>query len=593
MQTMIFKRPLPVAVLQCALTGLALASLCTAGIAADKTDSSTTLYFNAHVFTAERSAPYAEAVAIRGDRIVAVGSQSAVEKAAGKQAHKVDLHGKFLMPGMIDAHAHPLLGGMTLIMASYPETAISIPELVKFIDAQIDAKKSFIGDTLVIQSLDLGFWSFAKELDALFSHGRYAAIPIVLNGYDGHTGWANQAARQRAGLTADFVRGLPADRQKFFGFEPDFVLNGFVVDFGKNMIDQSLPKPSDEAMLAAGSAGVQYMNSVGITGWLDAAVVGDASGSALESGDTGVLPIYSELARQGKLTAHVAAYPVVSPDAGLGQIAIVEQLRRQFAHVPNLSLPGLKIFADGVIEFPSQTAAMEQPYSNSGKVVAPMFRQTSMNAMVARADRLGLQVHVHAIGDAAVKAALDAFELARKSNPGGKLKHTITHAQFVQPADQQRFAEYNVIAALQLLWALEDNSTVDLVKPYVDSHAYQFMYPARSMLEKGAEIAGASDWPVSTAAPFAAISQAATRVGPEGVLFPAQAMPRMAMLYAYTINAADVLNQSGSIGSLAPGKRADLVLVDRDVLTVEDKELKDAKVLATMFAGRQVFGAGL
>ena len=561
--------------------------------AAEKSEPVTTVYFDAHVFTAETSAPYAEAVAIRGDKILAVGSQSAVEKIAGKSARKVDLHGKFLMPGMIDAHAHPVMGGMTLVMSSYSDTTDNIPDLVKFVNAQIDAKKSYIGDTLVIHDLDLGFWSHSADIDAILSHDRYASIPIVFNGSDGHTGWANQAARVRAGITPEYIRSLSPEQQKFYGFDAAFNPNGFVVDVAKSKIDESLPQPSPELMFAAGEAGVHYMNSVGITGWLDAAATEYASGKGLSPTDTGVYPIYRELAKQGLLTAHVAAYPVLAPDTGLAQLDSVEKLRKQFGDVPNLTIPGIKIFADGVVEYPSQTAAMTKPYINSGKVVAPMFKQANMNALVVEADKRGLQVHVHAIGNAAVKAALDAFEVARKDNPGSTVKHVITHAQFVDPADQQRFAEYHVIAALQLLWALADPSTIEIIKPYIDPQEYLTMYPARSMLEKGTEIAGASDWPVTSAAPIIAIYQAETRVGPEGVLFPEQRMPRMAMLYAYTRNAADVLNQLKTIGTLAPGKRADLVLLDRDVLTVSDDELKDTKVLSTVFAGKRVYGEGL
>ncbi len=575
------------------LAGLVSITFSLAAGAAGKPDVATTLYFNAHVFTAEYSAPYAEAVAIRGDRILAVGSRTAVEKAAGKSARKVDLHGQFLMPGMIDAHAHPVMGGLTLVMSSYSDTTDSIPDLVKFIDAQIDAKKSFIGDTLIIHDLDLGFWSHAAELDAILSHDRYAAIPIVFNGSDGHTGWANSAARERAGLTADFIRKLPADKQKFFGFDAAYVPNGFVVDFGKGIIDQSLPKPSAELMYAAGSAGVQYMNRMGITGWLDAAATDYVGGEPLSPTDTGILPVYQALAQNGALSAHVAAYPVLSPDAGNSQIATVEKLRRQFKDVPNLTIPGIKIFADGVVEYPSQTAAMLKPYINSGLTVPTLFKQASLNSMVAEADKRGLQVHIHALGDGAVRSALDAFEAARKVNAAGKLPFVLTHAQFVAPQDQPRFAQYHVIAALQLLWALADPSTIDIVQPYLDPEEYLTMYPARSLLDMGTEIAGASDWPVTSAAPFEAIFQAETRVGSKGVLFPEQRVPRLAMLYAYTRNAADVLNQSKSIGSLVPGKRADLVLVDRDILVVSAEELKSAKVLSTMFGGKTVFGAGL
>jgi predicted amidohydrolase YtcJ len=213
-----------------------------------------------------------------------------------------------------------------------------------------------------------------------------------------------------------------------------------------------------------------------------------------------------------------------------------------------------------------------------------------MNALVSEAYRRGLTVHIHAIGDLAVKDSLDAFEAARKANPTTRLPMVITHVQFADPEDIPRFGSLHVIAALQLVWAVADPSTNEQVKPYIAPEIYRWMYPARSILDTGGEIAGASDWPVSTANPFAAIYQAETRSGPQGVLDPAQRVPREVMLYAYTRNAAEVLDQSSEIGTIAPGKRADLALIDRDVLTVSADELKDAKVLFTMFGGKLVYG---
>jgi predicted amidohydrolase YtcJ len=166
----------------------------------------------------------------------------------------------------------------------------------------------------------------------------------------------------------------------------------------------------------------------------------------------------------------------------------------------------------------------------------------------------------------------------------------MTHVQFADPEDIPRFGQLHVIAALQLLWAIADPSTNEEVKPYIDPEIYRSMYPARSILDTGGVIAGASDWPVSSANPFAAIFQAETRSGPQGVLDAAQRMPRVAMLYAYTRNSAEVLDQLDEIGSLKPGERADLTLIDRDVLTVPAQELKDASVIFTMFGGRLVYG---
>ena len=567
--------------------------------AADAAPKSATLFYNAHVFTAEPSAPYAEAVAIRGDRIVAVGALESVDKAAGPDARRVDLGGRFLMPGMLDAHVHPigglqvLGGGAILVMANFPNTGASLPDLVAFVAKTIDADTSHLGDTVIVNSLDIGYWAHAAEIDAALSGGRFANVPVVLFGSDGHTGWANSQARARAGITASYLRKLSPAQQAYYGFGPQFAPNGFVVDVGLTRLRLSLPPLSPELLLSFGRAGVHYLNALGITGWLDAAVAGVVGGDRpLTVQDQGSLPVYRELARRGELTGHVAAYPVIRPNDGVQQLDVVEALRREYADVPNLVIPGPKVFADGVVEFPSQTASLTKPYINTGKSAPLLFDPKRFNELVVEADRRGLTVHIHAIGDLAVKASLDAFGAARRANPQGTLPHTLTHAQFVDQEDVPRFAEYNVIAALQLLWAVADPSTNEEVKPYIDSAIYARMYPARSLLEAGATIAGASDWPVSTANPFEAMYQAETRVGPQGVLDAGQRMPRDAMLFAYTRNSARVLNQLAEIGSLAPGKRADLVLIDRDVLTVPVAELGGAKVLWTMFGGKIIYGNG-
>jgi predicted amidohydrolase YtcJ len=564
--------------------------------AADAPDS-TVLFYHAHVFTAEPNAPYAEAVAIRGDRILGVGTLESVEKASGPGVRRVDLGGRFLMPGMLDAHAHPigtrkvLGGGAILVQANFPDTSDSLPDLVSFVGKTVDSRDSLIGDTVIVNGIDIGYWAHAADIDHALSGGRFADVPIVLIGSDGHTGWANKRARARAGITAAYLHKLTPAQRTYYGFGASYVPNGFVVDVGLTRLRMSLPPASMETQLSFGRAGVHYLNALGITGWLDAAVAGVVGGDEpLTVEDPGALPVYRELARRGELTAHVVAYPVIKPDGGAQQLDVVEALRKQYADVSNLMIPGPKVFADGVVEYPSQTAALTKPYLNTGRSAPVLFDPARFKDLVVEADRRGMTVHIHAIGDLAVKASLDALGAARKANPGGTLPHTMTHLQFVDAEDVPRFSQYRVIAALQLLWAVADPSTNEEVKPYIDPAIHARMYPARSLLESGATIAGASDWPVSTANPFEAIYQAETRVGPQGVLDAGQRMPREAMLFAYTRNSAKVLNQLDEIGSIAPGKRADLVLVDRDVLTVPVAEVKDAKVLWTMFGGRIIYG---
>ena len=268
---------------------------------------------------------------------------------------------------------------------------------------------------------------------------------------------------------------------------------------------------------------------------------------------------------------------------------MLERLRQQFKGVPNLTVPGVKIFADGVVEFPSQTATLSKPYRNSGKNGELLFDPALFKQLAIAADKQGLIVHVHAIGDQAVKEALNGIEAARKANGNSGLPHTITHVQFADPEDFPRFHQLGVIAALQLLWASAGPDSIEIVKPYVDPDIYQWQYPARSLLDNGAIISGASDWPVSTANVFLAIYQAETRRGPEGVLDASQRMPREAMLYAYTRNSARAMSLQDTIGSIAAGKQADLVLLDRDVLTVPAEELKDTKILWTMVGGKTVY----
>ena len=549
------------------------------------------IFFNGRVFTAEPEHPYADALAIRGDRILSVGALAAVEAAAGPGARRIDLAGRFLMPGMIDAHAHPIEGGLGLLSARYTAADGSVPNLVAFVESKLDDKTAFRGDVLLVSDLDIAIWSQAAQIDAALSSGKFAKRRVVLYGSDGHTAWANRAARTRAGVTPAFIKKLPPSVRGYYGLDAQMSPNGFLVDDGKNALAKSLPPLSLATLAAAGRAALAYMHSLGVTGWLDAAPAGVVGGGVpLSAEDPGLLPAYKALGEAGELLEHVVAYPVVQPDLGFPQIDVVQQLQGQYHGIQNFTIPGLKVFADGVVETPSHTAALTKPYLDPPREVKPLFTPSKMNSLVAEAYRRGLSVHIHAIGDLAVRQSLDAFEAARRANPSTQLPFVMTHAQFVQPEDIPRFAQIKVIAALQLLWALADPSTNELVKPYIDPDIYRWMYPARSMLDSGAVIAGASDWPVSSANPFLAIYQAETRRGVQGVLDETQRMPREAMLYAYTRNSAQALDMADQIGTLAAGKLADLVLIDRDVLTVPAEEMRDAKVVWTLFGGKTVYG---
>ena len=536
------------------------------------------IFFHAKVFTGDPQNPYAEAVAIRGDKIVAVGSLPEVAGSVAPSAERLDLEGKSLFPGFIDSHSHSIDGGLSRISADASESVRSLDELAPFAADAKRTGKGMRGDVLEILGLPLEFWSHTDVLNADFSAGPYQKQSVLLRGMDGHTSWANRALLQRAGITSDFLKKLSPAERSYYGVENNGEPNGFLVDAGTEKIEPLLPKPAPERLLAAARAALEYNYGLGITAWLDP-LAADY-----------VLQAYKLLADRGELTSQVAAFPQVFAKDPAAELAGVQKTRESYRDVPNLHVTGIKVFADGVAEYPSQTAHLSKPYKNTGRNGDLLFDPRKFAELCILADKQGLIIHVHAIGDAAVKTALDGIEAARKANRNSGLPHTLTHEQFVRPEDFPRFRELGVVSALQLLWAEASPDTIEILKPYVDPEIYKWQYPARSILDDGGIISGASDWPVSSANVFWAIYQAETRKGSEGVLDPWQAMPREAMFYAYTRNSARAMNLD-SIGTIAAGKRADLVLLDRDVLIVAPEDLRETKVLWTMVAGKTVYRA--
>jgi predicted amidohydrolase YtcJ len=462
----------------------------------------------------------------------------------------------------------------------------TLDDLVAFVAEARHSGRGMRGRFLDITSLSLDFWSKPEELNARFSAGEYSDLPLLLEGADGHAGWANKELLREAGVTKEFLQRLSSKERRFYGFGPDLEPNGFAVDDGLAKVVAVLPDYTPAQLFDAGRAAVAYNHSLGITAWLEPA-------STYRSTDfvrRNILTVYKTLSERGELGAHVTVFPRIDPRIKVDPLPEVQGLRKEFKDVPNLAIPGIKVFEDGVVEYPSHTAALTRPYGD-GSNGELLFDRERLSALATAADKQGLIVHVHAIGDLAVKTALDAIAAARRTNGNSGLPHTITHIQFADPEDFPRFRELGVIASLQLLWAQGNSDAIEAVKPYIDPEIYRWQYPARSLLDAGATIAGASDWAVSSANVFEAMYYAETRRGDEGVLDANQRMPREAMLYAYTRNSARALNMLDQIGTIAPGKQADLVLVDRDVMTVAAEELRETKVLWTMFGGKMVYRA--
>lgn len=551
---------------------------------------------NGKVFTADKARPMVQAIAVENGKVLAVGNDAEISALADAGTQRIDLGGKALMPGLIDTHAHAIFGGLEMSTANMGDEQVSLDELEKRLRAWRDDGTARRGDALYVGGMTSAYWAQADALGQRFDRGEWAGVPIVFVGSDHHTAWANAAMRQRAGIDAQLLASLPEAERGTIGLGKDGAPNGFLVDAGWDRVAAVLPPLEAATLLRAGENAVNTFNSLGVTAWMDPAANG-APGEPLfalkpTEKSVGVLPVYKALADKGELTAHVAALLVAHPKSRPADLDTLDKVRQQFQGIDNLSLPGIKIFADGVLEYPAQSAALIDPYSNSHKQGELLIDPAHFGELVSAADARGWLVHIHAIGDRAVREALNGIEQARRDRQSG-ITHSITHLQLVNPKEFARFKPLDVIASMQLLWAAGDDYTLDMVKPYVSAFAFRYQYPAHSLLLQGATIAGASDWPMSSPNPWAAMAQAVTREGEKGVLNAEERLDRDTMFYAYTLNAARTIGQEQHIGSLTVGKQADFILLDRDVFTVDAKALAETRVLKTWFAGREVFEAAL
>ncbi|MDR6917227.1 putative amidohydrolase YtcJ [Pseudomonas sp. 3296] len=551
---------------------------------------------NGKIFTADRAQPKAQALAVQDGKVLQVGSDAQIKALITPQTKVVDLGGKTLMPGLIDTHSHAIFGGLEMVSANMEDEVVELDELEKRLRGWRDDGKAKHGDVLTIAGMSSVYWAKAEALGKIFNNGEWANVPVVFTGSDHHTAWANDFMLKRAGIDAALLKSLPAAEVDTIGKRADGTPNGFLVDAGWDRVSSKIPVPSSADMLKAAQSAVRYNNSFGITAWMDPAA-NAAPGEPLfalkpTEKTVGVLPAYKALAEAGGMTVHVAALLVANSKSVPADLETLDKVRQQFQDIPNLTLPGVKIFADGVIEFPAQSAAMIDPYNNSHKQGELLIDPKHFGELVSAIDQRGWLVHIHAIGDRAVRESLNGIEQARKDRQSG-VTHSITHLQIVNPKEFARFKPLNVIASMQLLWASADDYTTDMIKPYVSALAFRYQYPAHSLLKQGATIAGASDWPVSSPNPWNAMAQAITRVGPMGVLNIKEAVDRETMFYAYTANAARTIGLEKQIGSLVAGKQADFIVLDRDVFTVDNKALSDTKVLQTWFAGREVYAPTL
>jgi hypothetical protein len=525
------------------------------------------------VYTVDAARSWAEAVAIRGGRIAWVGSDDGAAAWIGPATRVVALGGRFVMPGFHDSHVHPITGGMRTLQCelSGAATAAEAVERVGAYAAAHPGKPWITG-----RGWELPLFPAANPRKELLD----AVVPdrpVYLTAADGHNAWVNSKALALAGVTAataDPPSGR-IERDAATG-EP----SGCLRENAKALVSRLLPKTTQAERAEGLARTVELAHRAGLVGLFDASV------DAIE------LEVYRDLDRAGRLDLHIGIAMYVDPEKPLApQVAEIVALRG-LDWGPHVHLRSAKLFADGVIE--SGTAALLAPYVGRGEDRGGLEWDTAKLAEAAVAlDRAGLQLHVHAIGDRAIRATLDAVEAARRANGPRDRRPTLAHIELFDPAEVPRFRTLGAVASFQPLWAWADPYIRDLTEPQLGPERSRRLYPIASLAATGAVIAGGSDWSVSSLAPLEGIEVAVTRRGPgEGpgpAWLPDERVPLATMLAAYTIGSAYAAFNERESGSLEAGKAADVIVLDRNPFAVPPHEISEIRVLLTLFAGREVW----
>lgn len=558
---------------------LAVFVLSTCGLQIDRVPAEL-IFRNAKIYTQDKNNPVATAIAIRDGQIIALGNDDDTDKWRGSKTRVIDLAGRPIMPSFGDAHVHPVFGGLAYSRCSMHG------------GNSIDDYKAVI--TKCVEETDSDRWVYGvgwapglfppdgipqKEILDTIAPDR----PLVFRSTGGHSLWVNSKALELAGITKDTPDPANGriDRDPVTG-----ELLGGLQETAKDLVASFLPEPTQKDFQNAILYTIDHLNVLGISNFLDAGV------DVAADGTSAIIDAYKVLQAAGDLNAHIEIAVKWNNEAGLEQIPALMTAANNVSG-PNLSSHTLKIWIDGVIA--QRTAALLEPYSDApAEHGEPTMTADMLNEVVSRFDAEGFQVMIHAIGDKAIRMALDAFDAAREQNGINDNHHQITHAELITSEDIIRFSELDVVANFQPLW-----STMD---PYMQMTAVRigpermgYVYPANSVLKAGGKIVYGSDWSVASANPFEGIEVALTRRTPGQLdavpLLTDEAVTLAQALEAYTLMVAYVNHNEDRTGSLAVGKSGDLIVLDQDIFTVPTYDISKTNVLLTLYAGEVVYGS--
>ncbi|AUG75016.1 Amidohydrolase [Kitasatospora sp. MMS16-BH015] len=531
------------------------------------------------VHTVDPVRPYATSVAVSGGRITAVGHDE-VRDLIGPATEVVDLRGRLLVPGFQDAHVHPVgagveMGQCDLSGATGPDAYAAL--IRAYADAHPD-RPWITGGGWSMESFPAGTPD-RHLLDTLVPDR-----PVYLVNRDHHGAWTNTRALELAGL--DRRTPDPADGR--IEREADGTPGGMLQEGAMRLVADHVPPVTPDEQLAGLLRAQAVLHGYGITAWQDALLGEHASTSD-------ATPAYRRAATEGLLTARVRGALWWDRAKGLAQLPELLH-KREESTLGGLNTHTIKIMQDGIAE--NGTAAMLAPYLDAcgcatGNSGLSFLEPAELAETVSALDAAGFQVHFHALGDRAVREALDAVEAAIAANGRRDNRHHLAHLQVIDPADVPRFRALGATANIQALWAAHEPQLDELTIPFLGPGRAARQYPFADLVHSGATLAAGSDWPVSSPDPIAALHTAVNRHQPGSgrpVFLPGQRIPLTAALTAYTAGSAHV-NHLDDTGTIAPGKLADLAVLDRDLFARPAEEIARTRVLQTFVGGHRVHHA--
>lgn len=548
-----------------------LISLIASASAQQKAD---TILVNCKVYTENSNQPWAEAIAVSGEKIMAVGDNASIGVWKNKETKSIDCQQHMVMPGFTDSHVHFIMGSQSLRRVPLDEAGT-----VEDVQKRLLAFAAGHPDAKVIEGFGWMYQIFGaagipdrKMIDAVL-----ADKPVILESYDGHSRWVNTKALEQAGITNE----TPNPLNGIIVRDPAGAATGMLKEAAMTLVDKVEPEPSEDELISALTDGIKLANSFGLTRV-------DSAG-----GDAEKIEVFDKIRQKGLLTLRFTMAPFLQPPAVTPEmIASLEQLRATH-HDDWISATAVKFWADGVIE--SHTAAMLEPYSDDPTLNGhTTWTPEAYRAGVLEFNKRGFQIYTHAIGDKTIRMALDSYQAAHEANKTESTsRDRIEHIEDPDPTDIPRFGKLGVIASMQPLHAYPNDDVLQVWAKNVGAERAKHAWPWRDILSGNGHLTFGSDWPVVTMDPWKAIQTLLTRETlegtPKGGWLPYETLNLQQAIYGYTLGAAYAGFRDKKEGSIEAGKLADFIEISQNLFDTPVHEIHNTRVLRTFVGGKQVY----